>query len=131
MKKALLPERRSSEDEESGSASLMSYWEVLMQEGTRLGYIAGPMVAVTLSLGLINVISMMMVGHLGELALSSSAVAISLSNVTGFSLLVSSFSVCTIIFVVVVVLLILVHAGHIFNTCLITIIHVLKHFFFL
>ena len=32
---------------------------------------------------------MMMVGHLGELALSSTAIATSLSAATGFSLLVS------------------------------------------
>jgi MATE family multidrug resistance protein len=31
---------------------------------------------------------MMMVGHLGELALSSAAMALSLSGVTGFSLMV-------------------------------------------
>ncbi|KDP34996.1 hypothetical protein JCGZ_09284 [Jatropha curcas] len=62
-------------------------WDVFLQEGKKLGYIAAPMVVVTLSLQLINVISMMMVGHLGELALSSSAMAISFSIVTGFSLI--------------------------------------------
>ncbi|KAI3848932.1 hypothetical protein MKW98_014466 [Papaver atlanticum] len=46
------------------------------------------MVAVNFSLQLIPVISMMMVGHLGELALSSTAMATSLCAVTGFSLLV-------------------------------------------
>ncbi|MBA0556708.1 hypothetical protein Golob_026787 [Gossypium lobatum] len=50
------------------------------------------MVAVTLSQYLLQVISTMMVGHLGELALSSSAIAISLAGVTGFSFLVSQFS---------------------------------------
>ncbi|MBA0766070.1 hypothetical protein Gotri_015149, partial [Gossypium trilobum] len=45
------------------------------------------MVAVTLSQYLLQVISTMMVGHLGELALSSSAIAISLAGVTGFSFL--------------------------------------------
>ncbi|KDP34994.1 hypothetical protein JCGZ_09282 [Jatropha curcas] len=45
------------------------------------------MVAVVLSQYLLQVFSMMMVGHLGELALSSTAIAISLSGVTGFSLL--------------------------------------------
>ncbi|XP_020593904.1 protein DETOXIFICATION 14-like [Phalaenopsis equestris] len=56
-------------------------------EARRLGYLAGPMMGVTLSLYLVQVISSMMVGHLGELALSSSAIATSLSGVTGFSLL--------------------------------------------
>ncbi|MCL7021953.1 hypothetical protein MKW94_021672 [Papaver nudicaule] len=46
------------------------------------------MVAVNFSLQLIYVISMMMVGHLGELALSGTAMATSLCAVTGFSLLV-------------------------------------------
>ncbi|XP_026382464.1 protein DETOXIFICATION 12-like [Papaver somniferum] len=59
-----------------------------VEEAKKVGYIAGPMVAVSFSLQLIPVISMMMVGHLGELALSSTAMATSLCAVTGFSLLV-------------------------------------------
>lgn len=61
----------------------------LGMEIKRLGYLAGPMVAVVLSQYSLQVISMMMVGHLGELALSSTAIAVSLAGVTGFSLLVS------------------------------------------
>ncbi|KAJ0718047.1 hypothetical protein HanLR1_Chr08g0266321 [Helianthus annuus] len=64
-------------------------WSVLVTEMKKLGYVAGPMVAVTLSQYLLQVISVMMVGHLGELALSSTSIAISLSGVTGFSLMVS------------------------------------------
>ncbi|KAK9063711.1 hypothetical protein SSX86_017583 [Deinandra increscens subsp. villosa] len=60
---------------------------VLVQEMKKLGFIAGPMVAVTLSQYLLQVISVMMVGHLGELSLSSTSIAISLSSVTGFSLI--------------------------------------------
>ena len=63
-------------------------WVVLGQEVKKLGYLAGPMVAVTSSQYLLQVISIMMVGHLGELSLSSTAIAISLSGVTGFSFLV-------------------------------------------
>lgn len=63
-------------------------WGEIREEMKRLGYVAGPMVAVTLSFYMLQVISLMMVGHLGELALSSSAIAISLASVTGFSLLV-------------------------------------------
>ncbi|KAJ4709827.1 Protein DETOXIFICATION [Melia azedarach] len=51
-----------------------------------LGCIAGPMVAVNLSQYFLQVISVMMVGHLGELYLSSTAIAISFCAVTGFSL---------------------------------------------
>ncbi|KAK8940076.1 MATE efflux family protein 5 [Platanthera guangdongensis] len=50
------------------------------------------MVGVTLSQYLVQVTSSMMVGHLGELALSSAAIATSLSGVTGFSLLVGMAS---------------------------------------
>ena len=67
-------------------------WGVIGQEAKRLCYIAGPMAAVTLSQFLLQMISLMMVGHLGELSLSSSSIAISFCNVTGFSVLVSSFS---------------------------------------
>lgn len=63
-------------------------WREIWEEMKKLGYIAGPMVAVTLSFFLLTVISLMMVGHLGELALSSTAVAISFASVTGFSVLV-------------------------------------------
>jgi MATE family multidrug resistance protein len=64
-------------------------WGVFTVELKRLSVLAGPMVAVILSQNMLQVISIMMVGHLGELALSSTAIAISLSAVTGFSLLVS------------------------------------------
>ncbi|KAD0410222.1 hypothetical protein E3N88_44307 [Mikania micrantha] len=62
-------------------------WRVLVDEMKKVGFVAGPMVAVTLSQYLLQVISVMMVGHLGELALSSTSIAISLSSVTGFSLI--------------------------------------------
>ncbi|XP_047965925.1 protein DETOXIFICATION 12-like [Salvia hispanica] len=67
-------------------------WGEIREEMKRLGYVAGPMVAVTLSFYMLQVISLMMVGHLGELALSSSAIAISLASVTGFSLLLGMAS---------------------------------------
>ncbi|XP_008389239.2 protein DETOXIFICATION 12-like isoform X2 [Malus domestica] len=71
--------------EERSNTSILT-WSSFFEEVKRLGCIAGPMVAVVLSQYLLQVISMMMVGHLGELALSSTAIAISLSGVTGFSL---------------------------------------------
>ncbi|KAK6134227.1 hypothetical protein DH2020_032032 [Rehmannia glutinosa] len=57
-------------------------WREIGEEMKRLGYLAGPMVAVTLSHYLLQVISLMMVGHLGELSLSSTAMAFSLAGVT-------------------------------------------------
>lgn len=64
-------------------------WEVFVRELNKLSYVAIPMVVVSVSQYLLRAVSMMMLGQLGELALSSAAIATSLSNVTGFSLLVS------------------------------------------
>ncbi|CAK9151296.1 unnamed protein product [Ilex paraguariensis] len=86
MDEALLQKERGEERE--GSLT----WGVLGQEVKGLGYIAGPMVTVTLSQYLLQVISVMMVGHLGELYLSSTAIAISLSGVTGFSIMLGMAS---------------------------------------
>ncbi|KAJ8747764.1 hypothetical protein K2173_010031 [Erythroxylum novogranatense] len=66
--------------------------EALMPEVKRVCYIAGPMVAVTLSQYLLQVICMMMVGHLDELSLSSTAIAISLSSVSGYTVLLGMAS---------------------------------------
>ncbi|KAL7090928.1 hypothetical protein ACP275_12G073200 [Erythranthe tilingii] len=72
--------------------SLTERWREIAEEMKKLGYLAGPMVAVTLSHYLLQVISLMMVGHLGELSLSSTAIAISLAGVSGFSLLLGMAS---------------------------------------
>jgi MATE family multidrug resistance protein len=55
-----------------------------------MGRIAAPMVATTVLQYLLQVVSVMMVGHLNQLSLSSVAIATSLTNVSGFSILVSS-----------------------------------------
>ncbi|KAJ4830272.1 hypothetical protein Tsubulata_039337 [Turnera subulata] len=81
LEQSLLPNR--SEVRTEGPVT----WDVLFQEVKRLAYVAGPMVATFITLLLLQFISMTMVGHLGELALSSTAIAISLANITGFSLL--------------------------------------------
>ncbi|KAB2091029.1 hypothetical protein ES319_A03G162700v1 [Gossypium barbadense] len=62
-------------------------WAAFVEETKRVGYLAGPMVVVTLSQYLLQVTSTMMVGHLGVLPLASSAIAIALATVTGFSVL--------------------------------------------
>jgi len=66
-------------------------WSGFREEMRRISVIAGPMVAVVSSQYLLQIVSTMIVGHLGELYLSSAALAISLSGVSGFSLLVSSY----------------------------------------
>lgn len=89
----LLPKasiREEKVEAEALSSCTAGGWESFIGEVKKLGKIAAPMVAVTLSQNSLQFISVMMVGHLGELALSSTALAISLSSVTGFSVLVSS-----------------------------------------
>nr|GMD49991.1 protein DETOXIFICATION 14-like [Ipomoea batatas] len=56
-------------------------------EFKKVSFIAIPMVVVTVSQHLLRVVAMMMVGHLSELSLSGAAIATSITNVTGFSLL--------------------------------------------
>jgi len=82
---------------ENGSDSIT--WGVFVQEVKDVGFLALPMISVTLSQYFLQIISMMMVGHLGKLALSSTAIAISLCAVSGFSLLVSLLFPCIYILV--------------------------------
>nr|GEU50071.1 protein DETOXIFICATION 12-like [Tanacetum cinerariifolium] len=86
MEQGLLSKRR--DDSSNGRLT----WSVFGNEAKKFGYIAGPMVAVTVSQYLLQVISVMVVGHLGELALSSTAIAISISGVTGFSFILGMSS---------------------------------------
>ncbi|MQL69842.1 hypothetical protein Taro_002134, partial [Colocasia esculenta] len=65
----------------------------MKEEAGRLGRLAAPMVAVTVAQYSVQVVSTMVVGHLGELALSGAAIATSICGVTGFSLLVSDLLV--------------------------------------
>uniref|UniRef100_A0A1D1Y895 MATE efflux family protein 9 n=2 Tax=Anthurium amnicola TaxID=1678845 RepID=A0A1D1Y895_9ARAE len=83
MEEGLLP-RPSSE--ERRWAGVFGGFEGMKEEAGRLGRLAAPMVAVTVAQYLVQVVSMMLVGQLGELALSGAAIATSLCNVTGFSL---------------------------------------------
>lgn len=78
---------RMEEEEEEGR----SRWVVIKEEIKRVSLIGGPMVGVLMTEYMLQVISTMMVGHLGELSLASSALAISIAGVTGFSLMVTPF----------------------------------------
>ncbi|XP_022738656.1 protein DETOXIFICATION 16-like [Durio zibethinus] len=59
----------------------------LVDEVKKQLWLAGPLVAVSLLQYCIQMISVMFVGHLGELALSGASMATSFASVTGFSLL--------------------------------------------
>jgi len=50
--------------------------------------LAGPLIMANVMLFMLQVISVMFVGHLGELALSGASMATSFGSVTGLSLLV-------------------------------------------
>ncbi|XP_022888516.1 protein DETOXIFICATION 16-like [Olea europaea var. sylvestris] len=60
----------------------------MFAEAKKQIFLAGPMMFVNLLLSLISTISVMFVGHVGELALSGASMATSFASVTGFSLLV-------------------------------------------
>ena len=93
MEKSLLTKEREGKRE--GCCLSITTWGwghgEFVQEAKRIGYLAGPMVAVNLSQYFLQIISIMMVGHLSQLSLSSTAIAISLAAVSGFSPLVSPF----------------------------------------
>nr|PNR63320.1 hypothetical protein PHYPA_001745 [Physcomitrium patens] len=65
--------------------SFTSEW--VLKELRNQMYIAGPMVSVTLLQYLLMVVSLMFIGHLGELQLASAAIAGSFAGVSGTSLL--------------------------------------------
>lgn len=81
-----------SYEESKRRGAVTKFISELKDEGKQISYLAGPMVAVTICTYLVQVASSMMVGHLGELALSSSAIATSLAGVTGFSFLLGMSS---------------------------------------
>ncbi|XVF63404.1 hypothetical protein PTKIN_Ptkin09bG0084900 [Pterospermum kingtungense] len=63
-------------------------WIVSLKELKKVGLIAAPTVAVIILLRLLPVVSIMMVGHLGELSLTGVSIATSFTTVTSFCLLV-------------------------------------------
>lgn len=64
----------------------------MKEEWRKVGSLAAPMVGVALFMQLVQLSSTMIVGHLGELALSGASVGTSISTVTGFSLLLGMAS---------------------------------------
>ncbi|CAL4944647.1 unnamed protein product [Urochloa decumbens] len=62
-------------------------WAEATAEASRLASLAAPMIAVALLQLMMQLISTVMVGHLGEVPLAGAAIANSLTNVSGFSVL--------------------------------------------
>nr|CAD1842706.1 unnamed protein product [Ananas comosus var. bracteatus] len=81
----LLPSSSSSSSSEQNPNPPISI--AVADEVPRQLGLAAPLIAVSLLQYLLQVISVMVVGHLGELALSGASVAASFANVTGFSVL--------------------------------------------
>ncbi|KAL9148232.1 hypothetical protein ABFS82_12G028400 [Erythranthe guttata] len=79
----LVPDNDDAREEKDSTKK----WEAFVRELNMVSYIAMPMVVVSVSQYMLRAVSLMMLGHLGELALSGASIATSLSNVTGFSLL--------------------------------------------
>ncbi|KAI9120242.1 hypothetical protein K1719_008890 [Acacia pycnantha] len=82
--KNLLEKNIEVENQDDG---LRLTWRVLFKEVKEVCCVAAPMVAVNCSTFFLQTIALMMVGHLGKLAQSSTGVAISLCAVTGFSVI--------------------------------------------
>ncbi|KAK3008657.1 hypothetical protein RJ639_014721 [Escallonia herrerae] len=61
--------------------------EEVVEELKKQIWLAGPLICVSLLQFCLQLISLMFVGHLGELALSGASMATSFATVTGFSLL--------------------------------------------
>lgn len=89
-----IPEKRRDE-----KGSIFDKKEVICEELQKQVWLAGPLILVSLLQYSLQLISVMFVGHLGELALSGASMATSFASVTGFSLLVSSFCLCVCNFV--------------------------------
>lgn len=83
-------QRSLSTSARTASTRFMSLSE-FVKEFKKLSHIAAPMVGIFLFDYLLQVASTMMVGHLGQLQLASVAIATSLTNVVGFSFLVSLY----------------------------------------
>ncbi|GER37081.1 MATE efflux family protein [Striga asiatica] len=66
--------------------------EATLEELKKQLWLAGPMISVSLLQYCLQLISVMFVGHLGELALSGASMATSFATVTGFSLMMGMAS---------------------------------------
>jgi MATE family multidrug resistance protein len=64
-------------------------------ETERLLHLAVPMVATFVLQTVVNMVSLMFVGHLGELPLAGASLATSLANVTGYSVIVRPSPSCS------------------------------------
>ncbi|KAF8364564.1 hypothetical protein HHK36_033464 [Tetracentron sinense] len=95
LQSALIPNNERS-SELGGEIYKEGCWRAeILEEVKKQLWLAGPLIAVSLLQYCLQVISIMFVGHLGELALSSASMATSFASVIGFSVLVTRNGKCT------------------------------------
>lgn len=90
--------KSSGEDDGEGRGGVVSQRDKIVEEVKKQLWLSGPLISVSLLQFCLQVISVMFVGHLGELALSGASMATSFASVSGFSLLVSWVSLLLLCF---------------------------------
>lgn len=78
-----------SSEEINNNHQTCSEKKKIIEEVKRQLWLSGPLISVSLLQFCLQMISVMFVGHLGELPLSGASMATSFATVTGFSFLVS------------------------------------------
>ncbi|KAL8478686.1 hypothetical protein ACS0TY_030531 [Phlomoides rotata] len=89
---SLIQISEKTRDEEEEGYDLVYTKETILEELRKQLWLAGPLISVSLLQFCLQLISVMFVGHLGELALSGASMATSFASVTGFSLLMGMAS---------------------------------------
>ncbi|KAG8639182.1 protein DETOXIFICATION 16 isoform X2 [Manihot esculenta] len=91
LESSLIPSQELDEEEEEEEEEELCKQNCcrgdFIEEAKKQLWLAGPLIAVSMLQYCLQVISVMFVGHLGELALSSASMASSFGSVTGFSVL--------------------------------------------
>uniref|UniRef100_A0A803MBJ5 Protein DETOXIFICATION n=1 Tax=Chenopodium quinoa TaxID=63459 RepID=A0A803MBJ5_CHEQI len=69
-------------------ASNLFTWKRLIKEVKKVSLLAAPMITVAILQYMVQVVALMIVGRLGELPLASVSIALSVTNISGFSLFI-------------------------------------------
>ncbi|KAM7511713.1 hypothetical protein LguiB_010588 [Lonicera macranthoides] len=83
-----IDEEKGNNNSSTKGLNILINKDEIFEEAKKQLYLAAPLMTVNLLLNCLQVISVMFVGHLGELALSGASMATSFASVTGFSLMI-------------------------------------------
>ncbi|CAL5396657.1 unnamed protein product [Camellia sinensis] len=83
----LIPNQERNDHDSDGEAHQVGCGAEILEEAKKQLGLAGPLIAVSLLQYCLQMISIMFVGHLGELPLSGASLGTSFASVTGFSVL--------------------------------------------